>query len=109
MLILAWKQITQKIAIIIYLLIGGGVSSMSFFLVSQNSLRVNVKSLQLLDQMVLLCCMFCTLSVQALYLCTFLASHTNTNNRQIQMLIAINAEYQHAHNSFFLNQQGIRF
>lgn len=62
-----------------YPLIGGGVSSMSFFLVPQDFLCVYIESLQLLDQMVLLGCMFCALSVQALYLCTFLATHTNTH------------------------------
>lgn len=79
-----------------YLLIGGGVSGMSFFLVPQDFLRVYVESLQLLDQMVLLGCMFCTLSVQALYLCTFLASRTNT---QIQVPNAVNAAYRHAQTS----------
>lgn len=90
-------------AFINYLLIGGGVSGMSFFLVPQDFLRVYVESLQLLDQMVLLCCMVCTLSVQALDLCTFLASRTNTHNTQIQLPNAINAAYQHAQNSFLLN------
>lgn len=76
---------------------------MSFFLVPQDFLRVYVEALQLPDQMVLLGCMLCTLSVQALYLCTFLASRTNTHDAQIQVPNAINAACQHAQNSFFLN------
>lgn len=66
---------------------------MSFLLVSQDFLRVDVESLQLLDQMVLLCCVFCTLSVQALYLRTFLASRTNKQHTQIQVMNAISAAY----------------
>ena len=61
----------------VYLLIGGGVSSVCLSLVPQDSLSVQVQSFQLLDQIALLRCVLCALSVQSLHLCKLTTTQTH--------------------------------
>lgn len=72
-----------------YPLIGRGVSSMCFFLVPQNFLCVQVESFQLLDQLALLSCMCCALSVERLHLCIVTSTFTHRQNRLYEFIRCI--------------------
>lgn len=69
-----------------YPLIGWGVSSMCFFLVPQDFLRVQVESFQLLDQLALLGCVSCTLPVESLRLCTVSSTFAHGQNRLYEFI-----------------------
>lgn len=54
---------------------------MCFFLVPQDFLCVQVETFQLLDQLTLLSCMSCTLSVEGLHLFVVMSTFTHRRNR----------------------------
>lgn len=62
---------------------------MGLFLVPQDFLCVQVESLQLLDQLALLSCMCCTLSVEGLHLCMVMSTSTYRQNRLDEFITCI--------------------
>lgn len=62
---------------------------MRFFLVPQDFLCVQVETFQLMDQLALLSCMACTLSVEVLHLCIVMSTFTHRQNRLFEFRSSI--------------------
>lgn len=77
---LYWGKASWK-----YLLIGGGVSRVSLLLVPQDSLGIQVESLQLLDQAALICCVLHALSVQSLNFSEITPANTNAEKTNFNL------------------------